>query len=193
MFNFLNDERFTFIIYYQEKGDYMDTLETIKCPACGKEMEKILIPSEGINIDICTNGCGGIFFDNREFDKFNEEHENIDAIQEKLHGKTFTPTDEDAIRICPACGGQMVKNTTTNDGEVVVDDCYICGGKFLDHGELEKIRAEFKNDKERKEATIDFLFDKVGYEIKEIDETLAQRKAKRNLGQKLFYSILKLD
>ena len=87
----------------------------------------------------------------------------------------------------------MVKNTTTNEGEVVVDDCYICGGKFLDHGELEKIRAEFKNDKERKEATIDFLFDKVGYEIKEIDETLAQRKAKRNLGQKLFYSILKLD
>ncbi len=55
----------------------MDTLETIKCPACGKEMEKVFIPSEGINIDICTNGCGGIFFDNREFDKFNEGHEDI--------------------------------------------------------------------------------------------------------------------
>ena len=50
----------------------MDTLETIKCPACGKEMEKVFIKSEGINIDICTEGCGGIFFDNREFDTFNE-------------------------------------------------------------------------------------------------------------------------
>ena len=50
----------------------MDTIDIIKCPACGKEMEKVFIPSEGINIDICTDGCGGIFFDNREFDKFNE-------------------------------------------------------------------------------------------------------------------------
>ena len=93
----------------------MDTLETIKCPACGKEMEKVFIKSEGINIDICTEGCGGIFFDNREFDKFNEEHEDISLIEEKLKGKTFEAV-EDNERICPACGGKMVKNTTTTDG-----------------------------------------------------------------------------
>lgn len=176
-----------------QKGENMDTTDVIKCPACGKEMEKVFIPSEGINIDICTNGCGGIFFDNREFDKFNEEHEDIELLKAKLHGKTFAPVDDDAIRICPACGGQMVKNTTSSNGEIVVDDCYICGGKFLDHGELEKIRAEYKSDQERKEAAVDFLFNKVGYELKEIEIKNAQAKAKRNLGQKLFYSILNLD
>jgi Zn-finger nucleic acid-binding protein len=87
----------------------MDTLETIKCPACGKEMEKVFIKSEGINLDICTNGCGGIFFDNREFDKFNEEHEDISAIQKKLEGKTFEPVNDNAERICPACGQKWLR------------------------------------------------------------------------------------
>ena len=54
-----------------------DTLQKIKCPACGREMEKVFIPSEGINLDICTQGCGGIFFDNRELDKFDEKDEDI--------------------------------------------------------------------------------------------------------------------
>ena len=49
-----------------------DTKNQINCPACGKEMKKIYLPNEKINIDICLDGCGGIFFDNREFDKFNE-------------------------------------------------------------------------------------------------------------------------
>ena len=67
----------------------MDTLETIKCPACGKDMEKIFIKSEGINIDICTKGCGGIFFDNREFKKFDEQHENLDEIIQAAENNTF--------------------------------------------------------------------------------------------------------
>ena len=38
-----------------------DTLKPIKCPACGNTMEKVFIPSAGINLDICTDGCGGIY------------------------------------------------------------------------------------------------------------------------------------
>ena len=68
-----------------------DTLQKIKCPACGKEMEKVFIPSEGINFDICTQGCGGIFFDNRELDKFDEKDEDI--------SKTFTIFDNCSIRV----------------------------------------------------------------------------------------------
>ena len=55
-----------------------DNFKTIKCPACQKEMHKIFIPSEGINIDVCLDGCGGIYFDNREFKSFDEQHESID-------------------------------------------------------------------------------------------------------------------
>lgn len=50
-----------------------DTLKALKCPACGKDMEKVFIPNLGINLDICTDGCGGIYFDNREFERFDEK------------------------------------------------------------------------------------------------------------------------
>ena len=171
----------------------MDTLETIKCPACGKDMEKIFIKSEGINIDICVNGCGGIFFDNREFDKFNESHEDISIIEEKYKNKTYAPVNEDKERVCPACGGKMVKNTSAAGGDVKTDDCYICGGKFLDYGELQKIREEYENDKLRKEAAIDYLFNKAGVELHQLEIETTKRKANRDLAQKLFYSILNMN
>lgn len=171
----------------------MDTLDTIICPACGKKMEKIFIKTEGINIDICTNGCGGIFFDNREFDKFNEEHEDITAIENALKNKTFQQIAENIERICPACGATMVKNTTKSGGEVQIDDCYICGGKFLDYGELEKIRKEYINDKARKDDAIKYLYQKVGNELHEMNIKAVTNKANRDIAQKLFYSILDLN
>ena len=61
-----------------------DSLKVLKCPACGKDMEKVFIPSAGINIDICSEGCGGIYFDNREFDDFDEKDEDISAILAKI-------------------------------------------------------------------------------------------------------------
>ena len=170
----------------------MDTLEEMKCPACGKVMEKVFIKSEGINIDICTDGCGGIFFDNREFEAFNEQHEDITFIESKLEGKTFQPVNEDEVRICPACGGQMVKNTSKVNGNIVVDDCYLCGGKFLDYGELQKIRAEYTNDNSRTSSAMEYLYREIGQELTQIDMERAKHKASRNLGQKLFYSIMKL-
>ena len=146
-----------------------DTLDVIKCPACGEEMVKVFIPREGINIDVCLNGCGGIYFDNREFKRFDEQHENIDEILETLKGKDFKKVDTDNVRICPVCGARMVKNYSSIKKEVQVDDCYTCGGKFLDHSELEKIRNEYKTDAERGEATVKFLYETVGSELKEID------------------------
>lgn len=171
----------------------MDTLEIINCPACGETMEKIFIPSEGINIDICTNGCGGIFFDNREFEKFNEIHEDISIIEEKLKNKNFKSVEDEGTRICPACGGQMVKNTSGIGGKIIVDDCYLCGGKFLDFGELIKIREEFNNDSGRSKAAMQFLYKEVGQDIKSIDQKLQQAKEYRSIAQKLFYSILDME
>ncbi len=167
----------------------MDTLDKIKCPACGKEMEKVFIPSQGINIDICTDGCGGIFFDNREFEAFNEEHEDISLIKEKLDGKIFDKVDTNAQRMCPACGAKMVKNSASVGSKIIVDDCYICGGKFLDNEELYLIRKEYKNDAERTSAAIGYLFNNVGDELSKIDAQTAKRKISQSMGQKIFYSL----
>ena len=113
-------------------------------------MEKVFIKDANVNIDICTEGCGGMLFDNRELEKFDEKHENADEILNKVAGKEFNPVDKSKYRICPVCGTIMVKMGAAHGG-VQIDVCNKCGEKFLDHGELEKIRNT--SDKEYQETS----------------------------------------
>jgi len=163
-----------------------DTFKTIKCPACQKEMVKIFIPSEGVNVDICLNGCGGIYFDNREFSYFDEQHENIEEILETIKDKFFEIVNENFPRSCPVCGAKMVKNFASPKKEVQIDECYKCGGKFLDNGELQKIRAEYKNQEERTDDVIKMIYNTVGTELKALDNDLKKAKANKPILRKVF-------
>lgn len=167
-----------------------DSHQTLRCPACAKEMKKIFIPSEGINIDICTDGCGGIFFDNREFKMFDERHENIDDIIKAIENKEFDTVDESLPRYCPACGVKMVKNYASIKKEVQVDDCYACGGKFLDHGELTHIRSQYETELERSNDVMKFLYNQVGQEIRAAEEASQKARANRSLLKKLFDKLI---
>lgn len=131
-----------------------DTLEEIICPACGKKMHKIFIEHTGFHIDICLDGCGGIFFDNREFKQFDEQVENIEAIEHATAGKNFYQADENFKRYCPVCKTPMVKNFSSANRNIEIDECYVCGGKFLDNQELQKIRAEYETEADRSNAVI---------------------------------------
>lgn len=162
-----------------------DNLKTIKCPACQSEMAKVFVPSAGVNVDICRN-CGGVYFDNREFVNFDEQHENIDEIVEALQNTYFKPVDENLTRYCPVCGAKMVKNYSSIKKQIQVDECYACGGKFLDNNELERIRSEYKNEAERSADTIKVLYDTVGGELRALDEENAHLKASRSSLKKLF-------
>lgn len=142
-----------------------DNDQLITCPACGCEMEKIFMPSQGVHLDVCTKGCGGIYFDNREFQKFDEPHEDITPLLNVLQGKEFKQVDENDIRMCPVCGSRMMKNFSSAKQEVQVDECYNCGGKFLDFGELDKIRAEYNTEKERVQDVMLNLYKDVGAEV----------------------------
>lgn len=126
-----------------------DNKEIIECPACGCEMEKVYVPDAGIYVDICLKGCGGIYFDNRELEKVDEKAENITAILDAIQNKSFKYVDTTEKRICPVCHTPMVKHFMSAKKEVEIDDCYGCGGKFLDNGELQKIRAQYETTEER--------------------------------------------
>ena len=102
-------------------------------------MTKVHIEEADLNVDICLNGCGGILFNNRELEKFDDKSKNADEIFEALRGKTFVPVNENEVRICPVCNTPMVKQGSGVEG-VEIDVCNVCGAKFLDNGELEKIR-----------------------------------------------------
>lgn len=167
-----------------------DTLQKIKCPACGREMEKVFIPSEGINLDICTQGCGGIFFDNRELDKFDEKDEDISKILEQIDGKDFIKVSEDSVRICPNCGQKMVKNYSSVHNNIEIDECYSCGGKFLDRDELVKIRAEYDTEEDRSEDVLRAVYKTVGQELAEQDRQYAKIKSDRSLLRSLIRKIM---
>ncbi len=147
-----------------------DNLEDIYCPACGKKMHKVYLPAQKINLDVCLNGCGGIYFDNREFKKVDENHEDISALVEVLEGKTFKKVDESDVRKCPVCGMNMVKNFASAKHEVQVDECYGCGGKFLDYSELAKIRAQYNTEEERAADVIKELYSAAGAELQAFND-----------------------
>jgi len=166
-----------------------DTLKNLTCPACGKEMEKVFIPSEGINLDICTQGCGGIYFDNREFNSFDEKHEDISTILDNLKGKEFQPVDTETERFCPNCGAKMVKNHSSIHKTIEIDECYSCGGKFLDNNELVKVREEYDNEEQKSDDVMRYLYRHAGQELAQIDQKYADSKTNRTLLQKLFYKL----
>ena len=163
-----------------------DTLKPLNCPACGKTMEKVFIPSQGINIDICTEGCGGIFFDNREFDRFDEKDEDISEILTKIEGKKFSKPDESLTRVCPNCGAQMVKNHSSIKKEIEIDECYTCGGKFLDNSELVKIRAEYENNDERDEDILRYVYKEIGGQLAEQEKKYSQIGGRKTYIRKIF-------
>lgn len=117
-----------------------DTTKTIHCPACNKEMIKIFDPVLNINIDVCVNGCGGIYFDNQEYEIFRDHPENIESTLEFIMTDKPQKVDENEFRICPVCGGTMIKSYLNGFNKVQVDKCIDCGGVFLDYGELSMLR-----------------------------------------------------
>ncbi len=169
---------------------YDNVDEVIVCPACGSEMVKIFMPNQGVNIDVCLNGCGGIFFDNRELEKFDENHEDIETLLEAYKNKTFTKkTDETQKRVCPVCGWDMVKHYASSLHEIEIDDCYNCGGKFLDNEELIKYRSQFNTEAQRNEAAVQELYNAAGEELNEFNKKYAKNIDNLNLVSKSIINV----
>ena len=74
-----------------------DNKDFLICPGCNEFMKKVYIPEAGISVDICVDGCGGIWFDNKEELKFDEQHENIDKINEELAEKSFVKVESSEV------------------------------------------------------------------------------------------------
>ena len=130
-----------------------DTKYDIKCPACGNLMKKLFI-DEKFFIDVCTEGCGGAWFDNRELEKMTSENSDYTEILKVYNSLGFIDVDKNAVRKCPICHSKMVKNQPAPNVSVTIDECYTCGGKFLDKGEFEAI---IKNKQENIDSLVQYL------------------------------------
>lgn len=146
----------------------------ISCPACNSEMKQIFLKEQNIYIDVCEK-CGGIYFDNRELEKYDESFENSSEIIDFLNGKELINVDSAQVRVCPVCGTNMVKNFTSFNKEIEIDVCYSCGGKFLDNGELQKIREQNNQDMSIETEIVDRILS----QSFEIEENYISNKTKR--------------
>lgn len=132
------------------------------CPACQKKLDQISIDS--MTIELCQGGCGGMFFDQHELKKVDEPTELTGEKLVDLQAKAAVATvTTEPRRNCPKCPTiTMMRHFFSVKKEVVVDECGGCGGMWLDKGELEKIRHEFRNAEEKLAAEQQFfhsLFD----------------------------------
>ncbi|MBQ8847467.1 MAG: zf-TFIIB domain-containing protein [Candidatus Gastranaerophilales bacterium] len=143
-----------------------DTKEVLHCPACNAEMKKVLISHKNVWVDVCVNGCHGIFLDNKELQFIDEKFEDMDDITEELTDKPSVVIADDSVeRICPVCKAVMNRASASRKFGVKIDTCYSCGGVFLDGGELVKLRNEYESQAQQKEEFDKFMNLKYGNEI----------------------------
>ncbi len=123
----------------------------MKCPACGHAMTEITV--RDVNVDACKGGCGGIWFDWLELKKVDEQHEAIGQDLLEVARDPRVKLDHTCKRDCPVCEGvAMMRHFASVKREIEVDECAMCGGFFLDYGELNRVRSEYATEAERKQA-----------------------------------------
>jgi Zn-finger nucleic acid-binding protein len=126
------------------------------CPACGNTLEEVDLG--GLCVDVCRNGCGGIWFDNFELQKVDESHESLGESLLNIEVGDGIVVDREKKRNCPKCQGiVMLKHFFGVKCEIEIDECGKCGGFFLDSGELSAIRRQFASEDERKAAEQDYF------------------------------------
>ena len=72
----------------------------MKCPVCERELQEINI--KDIMVDVCMNGCGGIWFDNREIKKVDEQHETAGELLLDIKKDPKIIIDKSKTKFCPA-------------------------------------------------------------------------------------------
>jgi Zn-finger nucleic acid-binding protein len=122
-----------------------------------------------IDVDVCQDGCGGLWFDWLELKKVDEKHEAVGADLLDVKRDETVEVDHAASRECPRCEGIiMMRHYSSVKREIQVDECAKCGGYFLDYGELNQLRDQFENDEERAEAAHELFAEMFDDELEDL-------------------------
>ena len=128
----------------------------MNCPVCGILMIEKDFGS--VCVDVCENGCKGIWFDWGQLKDLDESHEGLSkALEEALKSQRVNDADRDPLT-CPKSSLKMHSHKYKSAKQVNVDECYSCGGFFLDSGELSQIRENHMSEAER-DAYVQGLID----------------------------------
>lgn len=100
----------------------------MKCPKDHVDMG----PMTMLNtvIDVCPL-CNGCWLDKNELERITRSRKN--AVSVKLVGKKATENK------CPRCKGKLHEGSVESVKDLLLDECDLCGGLWLDRGELTRL------------------------------------------------------
>jgi len=117
----------------------------MNCPKCSGELDSVNV--NGVMLETCDS-CEGVWFDSAELLKI------IQITEEELRGSSIAPSLEDNHEndsnesgfraTCPKCAEPMAVQTYCYDSGVKMDKCNICGGIWLDDGEIKAVIDYYK-------------------------------------------------
>ena len=159
----------------------------MKCAACDNELSHIEVG--GVEVDICKGGCGGIWFDNYEFKKFDEPHEHAGVELLEVERDPKVTVDHSEKRNCPRCQNiTMMRHFFSVKKEVEIDECANCAGIWLDPGELATVRSLFSSEGEKREAAEKVFDDLFGPQLEAlVKEREKDRDKTRRIANMLKY------
>ena len=121
----------------------MQTTTSITCPSCKNPLSSVI--TEAVTVDICNSGCGGIWFDRTELDRFEDPAIFLPPKLFRVLPNSLVAIDRSKSRKCPKCPDQVLHEQLRNDTlGIEVDSCLKCAGVWLDLGEINSIRNDKK-------------------------------------------------
>ena len=165
----------------------------MKCPACSNPLSTASAGEITVNVCKGQGGCGGLWFRKDELIKFDEPHELAGESLFNIEYNKNTEIDREAIRYCPECPKEeLCIRWYDISNEVEIDQCLKCSGVWLDVGELQTIREQYKTEEERNAAAEKYLNEHLkeaeqhfnessGKRFKQWEDDISLKNALRNL------------
>ena len=134
----------------------------MNCPRCNRSLEVVSVG--GVNVDVCQNGCGGIWFDLFELEKMDQPDESAGWLLDNMRIDLALSVDYNKHIDCPRCSGiSMMRQSYHGNRSIMIDKCQSCGGTWLDFGELFAIRSGNPATEEHRAGSANLLRDlKIG-------------------------------
>lgn len=115
----------------------------MKCIKC--EGQLLPVRAGDVEVDQCDS-CHGIWFDSGELAKI-VSASDVDALRRRAaHTKELEEKRRRADQqraSCPRCRGEgKLVQIASLTSDIHIDTCAVCGGQWLDGGELEIVREE---------------------------------------------------
>ncbi len=151
----------------------------LNCPACSNPLTEKTV--DKIKIDVCENGCGGLWFDQLEIIKVDEPHEGGGETLLDIKRNPAIKVDHTKRRNCPVCPSSiMMRHFFSIKRSTEVDECPSCAGFWIDAGELQKIRQEFTSDEARDQAALAYFGDVFNNDLAKLRSQGNDQKAAAN-------------